>query len=166
MPKPSIDLEIKEQGRTWLLPPYNYSLRRVANELNVGHATVHKWRNQLKKEGLLDEESSNQKDLSAEEIFAIIIETAVMTEHELAAYCRANGLFVEQVKQWKIASIQAHQPKKNPSNKIDLSNRADKKRIKILEKELARKEKALAEKAALLVLREKFNALWEPSEEG
>ncbi|CAK2183997.1 hypothetical protein VCRA2119O147_5460002 [Vibrio crassostreae] len=41
----------------------------------------------------------------------------------------------------------------------------DKKRIKILEKELARKEKALAETAALLVLREKFNALWEPSEE-
>tara|TARA_Y100001960_G_C14195706_1_gene597190 strand:- start:43 stop:543 length:501 start_codon:yes stop_codon:yes gene_type:complete len=165
MPKPSIDVEIKEQGLIWLLPPYSYSLRRVANELNVGHATVHKWREQLKKEGLLDEENSNQKDLSAEEIFAIVIETAVMTEHELAAYCRTNGLFVEQVKQWKIASIQAHQPKKSPSNKIDSSNRADKKRIKILEKELARKEKALAETAALLVLREKFNALWEPSEE-
>ncbi|MCE7641240.1 IS3 family transposase [Vibrio fluvialis] len=156
MPKPSIDLEIQEQGRTWLLPPYNYSLRRVANELNVGHATVHKWREQLKIEGLLDGESSNQKELSAEEIFAIVIETAVMTEHELAAYCRSNGLFVEQVKQWKIASIQAHQPKKNPANKIDSTHRADKKRIKILEKELARKEKALAETAALLVLREKF----------
>ncbi|MBE8574874.1 transposase [Vibrio sp. OPT18] len=88
-----------------------------------------------------------------------------MTEHELSAYCRANGIFVEQVKQWKIASIQAHQPKKNPSNKIDSSNLADKKQIKILEKELARKEKALAETAALLVLREKFNALWETSEE-
>ncbi len=65
MPKPSIDLEIKEQGRTWLLLPYNYSLRRVANELNVCHATVHKWRNQLKQEGLFDEESSNKNVWSA-----------------------------------------------------------------------------------------------------
>ncbi|WP_435249448.1 hypothetical protein ACMAZD_21785 [Vibrio sp. nBUS_14] len=45
MPKPSIDLETKEQGLIWLLPPYNYTLRRVANKLNVGHATVHKWGN-------------------------------------------------------------------------------------------------------------------------
>ncbi len=44
MPKRSIDLKIKEQGHDWLLPPYNYSLRRVANELNVGHAIVHKWK--------------------------------------------------------------------------------------------------------------------------
>ena len=39
------------------------------------------------------------------------------------------------------------------------------KKIKQLERELNRKEKALAETAALLVLRKKFNALWEESEE-
>jgi hypothetical protein len=43
--------------------------------------------------------------------------------------------------------------------------RDDKKRIKQLEKELLRKDKALSETAALLVLREKFNALREESEE-
>lgn len=90
----------------------------MANELNVSNEihsiATHTWRDQLKKEGLLDE-----KALSAEEIFSIVIETAVMTEHELAAYCRTNGLFVEQVKQRKISSIQAHNPKKSPANKID-----------------------------------------------
>jgi hypothetical protein len=43
--------------------------------------------------------------------------------------------------------------------------RIDKKRIRSLEKELNRKDKALAETAALLVLREKYNALWEIGEE-
>ena len=46
----AIDLETREQARTLLLPPYNYSLRRIGNELNVGHATVHKWRQELKEE--------------------------------------------------------------------------------------------------------------------
>jgi len=42
MPQPAIDLEMREQGRMWLLPPYNYSLRRIANELNVGLTTISK----------------------------------------------------------------------------------------------------------------------------
>ena len=38
--------------------------------------------------------------------------------------------------------------------------RKDKKRIQELERELRRKDKALAETAALLVLRKKLNAYW------
>nr|WP_269621540.1 hypothetical protein [Marortus sp. BJYM1] len=53
MPALLVDLETKEQGRIWLLPPYNYSLRRVGNELSVAVGTVHKWRQELKDEGLL-----------------------------------------------------------------------------------------------------------------
>ena len=41
MPVPSIDLETKEQGKTLLLPPHNYSLRRVGSELNVAFGTAH-----------------------------------------------------------------------------------------------------------------------------
>ena len=44
-------------------------------------------------------------------------------------------------------------------------SKQDKKQIKDLERELVRKEKALAETAALLVLRKKFNALWEEKED-
>jgi hypothetical protein len=40
MPVPSVDLETKQQGQTWLLPLYLYSLRQIANELDVGVATV------------------------------------------------------------------------------------------------------------------------------
>ncbi len=43
--------------------------------------------------------------------------------------------------------------------------KADKKRIKELERELKRKDKALAEAAAILVLRKKFNAYWSDDSE-
>ena len=51
------------------------------------------------------------------------------------------------------------------SHKENKQLREERRKVKALEKELARKEKALAETAALLVLREKFNALWETNEE-
>jgi hypothetical protein len=166
LPAPAIDLETREQGRIWLLPPYNYSFRRIGNELSVSLGTVHKWRQELENEGLLrEDELKNSDAYTAEQIFSFVIETALMSEHELAAYCREKGLYVEQVKEWKAISLRAHQTKAENKYKQDTLRRADKKKIKVLEKELARKDKALAETAALLVLREKFNALWEIGED-
>ena len=55
MAQPTIDIKTKEQGRVCLLPPYNYSLRRIANEFSMGAATVSKWRQELISEGLLKE---------------------------------------------------------------------------------------------------------------
>ena len=74
-------------------------------------------------------------------------------------------MYVEKVKEWRAISILAHQPKAENKYKQDSIRRSDKKKIKALEKELARKNQALAETAALLVLREKFNVLWETNEE-
>lgn len=78
---------------------------------------------------------------------------------ELADYCRRQGLFVEQVKEWRVISIKAHEMKLTENRRAD-------KELRELEKELTRKDKALAEAAALLMLREKFNAIWDNSEEG
>ena len=85
---------------------------------------------------------------------------------ELADYCRRMGLFVEQVKEWRAISIQAHEMKMAESRRADKELREAKTRLRELEKELLRKDKALAEATALLMLREKFNALWDNSEEG
>lgn len=166
MPTPPVDLETKQQGQTWLLPPYSYSLRQIASELDVGAATVHKWRQELADNGhQFENHKSEESDYSADQKFAAVIATAVMSEHELASYCREHGLFVEQVKAWKAVSIAAHKPSQDSQYKLDTARRADRKKIKSLEKELNRKDKALAETAALLVLREKYNALWDNSEE-
>lgn len=85
---------------------------------------------------------------------------------ELADYCRRMGLFVEQIKEWRAISIQAHEMKMTENRHADKELCEAKTRLRELEKELLRKDKALAEAAALLMLREKFNALWDNSEEG
>jgi len=91
-----------------------------------------------------------------------VLETATFSEMQLSEYCREKGLYPEQVQQWKQACIDANSDESKVSVKAD---KHDKKRIKELEKELHRKEKALAETAALLVLRKKFNAVYGLDEE-
>lgn len=163
----AVDRKTKEQGQIWLMPPYSYSIRHIATELKVSIGIVHKWRQKLCEDGLLPEQETVESNcnFSPDQIFSFVVNTATLSEHELSAYCREHGLFVEQVKQWKALSIQAHQNHRQSKYHEDLQRRADKKRIKELERELERKNKALAETAALLVLREKFNALWDNSEE-
>jgi hypothetical protein len=93
----------------------------------------------------------------------VVLETATLAEIEVNEYCRTKGLYPEQIKDWKLACIAG-----NTNNKkaiVPAQNKADKKRIKQLEKELNRKEKALAETAALLVLRKKFNAYCQGNED-
>lgn len=66
----------------------------------------------------------------------------------------------EHINAWRQACI-AGQQTVQVQQKVDREQaRKDKKRIQDLERELRRKDKALAEKAALLVLRKKLNDYW------
>lgn len=168
MPANPVPIDVKTKGQTWLLPPYNWSHRRIAKELDVSPSVVSKWRNELVESGLLSTEPplENTTDYSAEQRLYIVIETATMSERELAEYCRSKGLFVDDVKAWRALSIKAQSATSTSmSHKENKQLREERRKVRALEKELARKEKAFAETAALLVLREKFNALWETSEE-
>jgi transposase len=104
------------------------------------------------------------EDWSPEAKFAAVVETVAMTELELSEYCRRQGLYPEQIRRWKDACIQDAQRAEAQQQQQRLEAKQDKQRIKALEKELKRKEKALAEAAALLVLRKKLTALWEENE--
>lgn len=169
MPANPVPIDVKTKGQTWLLPSYNWSHRRIAKELDVSPSVVSKWRNELVESGLLSTElplENATTDYSAEQRFFIVIETATMSERELAEYCRSKGLFVDDVKTWRALSIKAQSTTSaSMSHKENKLLRDKRRKVKALEKELARKDKALAETAALLVLREKFNALWEINEE-
>ena len=83
-----------------------------------------------------------------------------MNEAEIAEYCRSKGLYPEQLKRWKQAFIQGMD-----SSKTDTESKESRKKIKKLEKELLRKDKALAEAAALLILQKKVQALWAEDED-
>ena len=96
---------------------------------------------------------------SAEAKLAVVIETSALSEIELSQHCRKKGLYPEQVKAWRQA-CHGQDVARQQSRDERAQTRADRKRIRELERELNRKEKALAEAAALLVLRKKLHALW------
>ena len=88
-----------------------------------------------------------------------------MNEAELSEYCRAKGLYVEQVKAWKADSLRGFVSSREQELEAKQQRKADRKEIKQLKRELRQKEKALAETAALLVLRKKLDAFWENDSE-
>lgn len=51
--------------------------------------------------------------------FSVVLETASLSEMELADYCRRQGLFVEQVKEWRVISIKAHEIKLTENRRGD-----------------------------------------------
>ena len=134
-----------------LLPPYNMTVAAVAQMEGISEATLYNWRNQTKSEGKPVPGAEKKPDQwPAEARFTVIVETAALSEAEVAEYCRKKGLYPEQITQWKKGFIQNEAPGDNAALK------QSQKRIKQLEKELHRKEKALAEAAAILVLRKKL----------
>lgn len=135
-----------------LLPPYNMTISAVAQMEGISDATLYNWRNQAKSEGKpVPGADKNSEQWPAEARFAAIVETATFSEAEVAEYCRKKGLYPEQLVQWKQGFLQVS----SPGNKAALKQ--SQKEIKQLKRELIRKEKALTEAAAILVLRKKLS---------
>lgn len=163
---PRFSDERKEAVLNRLLPPYNMTVSALAKMEGISEATLYNWRKQARLRGRVvpGPKPSNTDQWSAEAKLATVIETASLSEAQLNEYCREKGLFVEQVKSWKVASLAGFQTSDDQDRVLKQQSKTDKLQIKKLEKELRRKEKALAETAALLVLRKKLDALWENSD--
>ena len=154
--------ERKEAILSKLLPPYNLSVYELAREEGISKTTLYNWRKQANLKGRpVPGQKPKTDDWSAEAKLATVIETATLSEAELSAYCRERGLYPDQVKRWKTESLQGFQRSAEQEQFLRKQARSDRQEIKELQRELHRKEKALAEAAALLVLRKKLHALWD-----
>ena len=144
-----------------LLPPLSLSVAELSKQEGISDVTLYTWRKQAKARGEVVSGSGKVPDeWPAEAKLAVVVETATLSEVALSQYCREKGLYPEQVKAWRQACITGQQSATELKQTEREQTRADKKRIRELERELRRKDRALAETAALLVLRKKLNALW------
>ena len=144
-----------------MLPPHNRPISQLAKEEGISEATLYAWRSAERKAGrLLPNGDTTPEGWSASDKFAAVLETASLNESALSAWCRERGLYTEQIKQWRIACEQANDWDHAHNQQMKAARLEDGKKIKQLERELRQKEKALAETAALLVLRKKAQAIW------
>lgn len=152
--------EEKEKLIARMLPPESISPSKLSDETGISKSTLATWKSKATVSQTKGTNTSREKSL-------IVMETYTMSESDLAKYCRENGLYVEEVKQWRSSCIAANDGSKNTSKSSVLEDqlKEEKKKAKELEKDLRRKEKALAETAALLVLRKKLDAIFGENEE-
>ena len=137
-----------------MLPPNNVGVPQLAQETGISRNTLYTWR--IKHHKSQGDTPAPQVAFGApnsEEKFAVVIESASLNEVDLSEYCRRKGLYPEQFQAWRKACTQANV---SLAPQVDQTQvRAQAKQIKQLEAELRRKDKALAETAALLVLQKK-----------
>lgn len=98
---------------------------------------------------------------SASEKLRIVMAAAALGPDELGAFLRREGVHEAELEQWRAAVLEAGQTALEGGGGRPAARGAEGKRIKDLERELRRKDKALAEAAALLVLQKKFHTYLE-----
>jgi len=154
-------LERKAAVLAKMLPPNNMPLSQLAKEEGISAATLAKWRAEARAKGqFLPDANAGPEGWRSEDKLAAVIETASLNEAEIGEYCRRRGIYPEQLAVWRDACKRANDWDRAATTRIARETRDDKKRIHQLERELARKEKALAEAAALMILRKKVDAIW------
>lgn len=139
-------------------------MEEVARALGVSSWSVYQWSKRYgKAEGM--KTARRPAERSAQEKLKAVIELAGLSEDKQGEYLRREGLHSEHIEGWK-KRMEAGLEGDGGLSAVGRGERAqDKQRIKELEKELRRKESALAETAALLVLKKKADLIWGSGEE-
>lgn len=160
---PSYNAELKANIVKKMMPPQSQSVVQISRDSGIAKATLYAWKKQYRSKGyVLPAKKSVPDQWDGKAKLATVIQTAAMNEAELSEYCRQRGLYPEQVAAWK-AVFEAAGEHDAAATKAALASERNKNRQ--LEKELRRKEKALAEAAALLTLSKKAQAIWGTSED-
>ena len=137
------------------------SASSLSREMGISQSTLSRW---LRKASIVESmkkkstrnRTRSTRQWTAEEKLRVVLATAELTGEELGAYLRKEGLHQAQLDQWRSAIVEALGV---PDKQKQRVAREEARKIKKLEKELNRKDKALAEVTALLVLKKKLEAL-------
>lgn len=141
-----------------LLPPESAQVGVVSQEIGVSVQTLERWREDAQSR------PARGRAWTAGARLEAVITTAAMNEAAKSAWCREHGVFPADLDKWRASCTTALSDPEDVRASPQ-ATRADRKRIKELERDLLRKDRALAETAALLVLSKKVAAIFNKGED-
>lgn len=146
---------LEQNGRT---------IKELAQSHNIGYSTLQKWIRRYRNNGKINISAQKaNKALSQTEKLQHLIASASLDEIAVGMYCREQGIYSYQLKQWKEDLMKQKSTEKKQSELAELKLlRAENKELK---RELRRKDSALAETTALLVLKKKAALIWGEAED-
>ena len=130
----------------------------LSQDVGVCQTTLSRWFRAASKVGPNKTKTSGARrpqDWSAPEKMAAVMEASALSEEDLGAVLRQRGLHQAQLEQWKTQMLKGLEP---PPGRKKTS--PEMRRLRELEREVLRKDKALAEASALLILKKKAAAIW------
>jgi hypothetical protein len=150
------------------------SVIELAKEFNIPRATIYTWvinmKNKNTKKALVKQRPKDQTPASK---LQAVTDTLGKTEQEQSAYCRTQGIYHNHLDAWKqqiLESLGSATNTRDKESKVKekeskAANQCLQEEMKRLKSDLNRKDKALAELTALLVLKKKADLLWGGSED-
>lgn len=146
-----------------LTGPDRVSASKLAVEVGLSQPTISRWlreaaNNEKREKRIVENPQAHRvspNNLPATEKFRLVMEASGLPDSELGAFLRRHGLHESQIKEWRQAALAALQTPK----KVRSRQSPEAKRVVELQRELGRKDKALAEITALLALKKKLALL-------
>lgn len=146
--------------------PNAISAMSLSKEVGVSQSQLSRWLRTartvapMKKERPSEPVVQSGSSRAAAEKLRIVMAAAALDPGELGAFLRREGVHEAELEQWRAAVLDAAQAALESGGPKTSARGTEAKRIKELERELRRKDKALAEAAALLVLQKKVREIW------
>lgn len=151
----SYSKEFKDAIRTKILSRGSKTVAEVCEAEGINQRSAANWIRARVNDPVMKKQKSSHK-WNPEKKLKALMETSNLSESELGVYLRKEGIFISQLEEWKKEFLSSMiLVKKSKPAKDDRDQK-----IKSLEKEILRKDKALAEATALLILQKKVNLIW------
>lgn len=148
------------------------TIEDIATPLGVAMSSINRWATNFRRSGSTNNKceamtkQQNEKrpeDWTKSERFAAILASEGLSDEQLSAYCRQQGIYVHHIEQWKLNFLgedDESSPAQSQQKVRQLTQQVHK-----LKRDITRKDKALAETAALLVLQKKVQEIWNDEED-
>ena len=136
------------------------TVKTIWDELDISTPTFYEWKKKYANTPHMQTNDRRPQDFTAIEKFKAVMEFEVLPEEKRGEFLRSHGLHTDHIIAWKKLMEAGLEPVKKLSNEERLERNQHLQKIKELEREIHRKDKSLAEVAALLILKKKADLIW------
>lgn len=157
--RPHYSSDFKQSIVQKISNPGGPTIMEMSEKTGVHHTSIRNWIQSYANTPTM----KKTKEWTPERKLEVIIKTAGMTENQLGEFLRSNGLHSSDLDQWKQDFYSSQQSVGRP--KIDPEIAQLRNKEKELSKDLRRKDRALAEMSARVILLKKSRAIFGESED-
>jgi transposase len=158
---------IKASFLTKAMSLNNKGVKELAKEYNIPYSTASTWKNNMLKTQSVDTKTIAQRpaNKSTEEKLKAVLATLDLSQEARGSYCRTAGIHLIHLETWEKEMLLGLEASPIQAKEFQQKNNKLTTEINELKKDLNRKDKALAEVSALLILKKKANFLWGDNED-